>query len=300
MKTKSLAEKLLPFCIPDYTDNDIALLDDVRRMPFGNDNGVLEDTAIIIFVRTGYMSICIDGDINKVSYQHVLVCRPGHHLSQPRYSDDFSGHAVILTMRHGQSILNVAGNIWNYLMSIDSSPVIELPEHSRPLLRQYYNLLAHEVHNHANNIFTAEVVTSVLDAMLYSLINDLRNEIRVQDTDLNSIAKKFTGSPQSLVLFHKFMDILISEHCTQRKIEYYAQRLCVTSKYLSTICKQVSTRTAHEWICDAVVNNIENSLRYSDKSIKEIAHQFGFTTLSFFSKFVKEHLGQAPTAFRKG
>ena len=132
------------------------------------------------------------------------------------------------------------------------------------------------------------------------MINELRNEIRVHDTDTNSIAKKFTGSPQALVLFHKFMDVLISEHCTQRKIEYYAQRLCVTPKYLSTICKQVSTRTAHEWICDAVVNNIENYLRNSDKSIKEIAHQFGFTTLSFFSKFVKEHLGRAPTAFRKG
>ena len=162
MKIKSLAEKLLPICSPDYTDNDIALLDDVRKMPFGNDNGVLEDTAMIVFVRTGYMRICIDGDINEVSHQHVLVCRPGHHLSQPSYSDDFSGHAVILTMRHGQSILNVAGNIWSYLMSIDSSPVIELPVRSRPLLRQYYTLLVQEVHGHVNNIFTKIFVPNII------------------------------------------------------------------------------------------------------------------------------------------
>ncbi len=300
MKTKSLAEKLLPICTPDYTDHDIALLDDVRKMPFGNDNGVLEDMAVIVFVRTGVMQICIDGDNKEVSCQHVMVCRPGHYLSQPLYSEDFSGHAVILTMRHGQSILNVAGNIWEYLMSIDSSPVIELPQQSRPLLRHYYTLLEQEVHNHNDNIFTSEVVTSVLDAMLYSMISDLRNEKRFHHNDVHAIDKRYTGSSQSLILFHKFVDILISEHCTERKIEYYAKRLCVTPKYLSTICKQISTRTAHEWICDAVVNNIENHLRNSSKSIKEIANQFGFSTLSFFSKFVKEHLGQAPSAFRKG
>ena len=291
---------LLPICTPDYADADVALLDDVRSLPFGRDSGVLDDMVVLVFVRCGTMRIAIDGDINEVSPHHFMVCRPGHRLSQPYYSEDFSGHAVILTMRYGQGIINVAGNIWNFLLSIDSSPVIEIPESTRILLRQYHSLLLHEAHHHAHNVFfNTEVMTSVLNAMLYSLISDLRHEIKLNNVDLNAMTLSYTGSPQTLALFHKFIDILISEHCTERKIDYYARRLFVTPKYLSTVCKQVSSRTAHEWICDAVVNSIEHYLRYSDKSIKEIAMQFGFTTLSFFSKFVKEHLGLPPTSFRK-
>lgn len=298
MKQKHLAEGLNKICRPDYVDNDIALIDDVRQLPFGADDGLLGDMAIIVFVRSGYMHISINGEINKISHQHILVCRPGHHLSHPSYSDSFSGQAVVLTMRYGQSIINVAGNIWNYLLSIDTSPVIELPPLSQPILRQYYGLLYAEVHHH-NDISRTEVISSILKAMLYSLISDLRNENSLKKLDIAKMACQYTGSTQSLSLFHRFIDILISEHCVERKIEYYATRLCVTPKYLSTVCKQVSNRTAHEWICDAVVNSIEQCLRYSEKSIKEIAMQFGFTTLSFFSKFVKEHLGQAPTVVRR-
>lgn len=298
MTTKSLSERLSSICPPDYADRDVALIDDVCRIPFGDT--ALDDMVIIVFVRSGHMIIKNNGEENKVSHQHVMICRPGHHLSNPQYSEDFSGHAVILTMRYGQGIINVAGNIWNFLTSIDASPIIELPVLSRPLLRQYYSLLKQEVHHHPDNIFNTEVVTSILDAMLYSLISDLRNEIRLKKINMNAMDMGYSGSSQTLVLFHKFIDILISEHCTERKIDYYAKCLCVTPKYLSTVCKQVSNRTAHEWICDAVVHSIENLLRYSDKSIKEIAMHFGFTTLSFFSKFVKEHLGQSPSAIRKG
>jgi len=40
-------------------------------------------------------------------------------------------------------------------------------------------------------------------------------------------------------------------------------------------------------------------LRFSDRSIKEIAVDYGFSSLSTFGKFVKMRLGLSPRAYRR-
>lgn len=85
----------------------------------------------------------------------------------------------------------------------------------------------------------------------------------------------------------------------ERSVKFYADKLYVSPKYLSMITKKVSGRTAYEWITGQVVAEIDYQLRYSDLSIKEIANNMQFPNLSFFGRYVKEHLGASPTEYRK-
>ncbi len=65
------------------------------------------------------------------------------------------------------------------------------------------------------------------------------------------------------------------------------------------MCKSVVGRTASTLINDAVMREIKRQLKYSDKSIKEIALAMDFPNLSFFGKYVKAHLGMPPTEYRR-
>ncbi len=84
-----------------------------------------------------------------------------------------------------------------------------------------------------------------------------------------------------------------------RSVTFYANQLCVTPKYLSTVCKQISGRTAFDWINEYVQTDIRHLLKFSQMPIKEIAEALQFPNVSFFGKYCRMRLGQSPTALRR-
>ena len=74
----------------------------------------------------------------------------------------------------------------------------------------------------------------------------------------------------------------------------------LTPKYLTTIIRKTTGRTASEWIDDYVVLEAKNLLKYSTMSIQEVAYSLNFPNQSFFGKYFKEHTGLTPTAYRTG
>ncbi len=58
-------------------------------------------------------------------------------------------------------------------------------------------------------------------------------------------------------------------------------------------------RSPLDHIHETTVNTIRQQLRYSNKTVKEISTELDFPNLSFFGKFVKAHLGMAPTEYRQ-
>ncbi len=63
--------------------------------------------------------------------------------------------------------------------------------------------------------------------------------------------------------------------------------------------KDESGRSPLDLIHETTVGTIRQQLRYSNKTVKEICNELDFPTLSFFGKFVREHLGMSPTEYRQ-
>lgn len=80
---------------------------------------------------------------------------------------------------------------------------------------------------------------------------------------------------------------------------YYADKLHVSPKYLSAVCKEVSGQTAFDLVNQYVLKNVKYMLQWSPKSIKEIAMELDFPNLSFFGKYVKRYLGVSPKQYRE-
>lgn len=282
----------------DYSNTEIALMNNARNLRFEGDRKQYQEIATIVFVRRGRMRISIDDAEHTVSSMQVLIARPGRMLGNPEFSDDFDGQAVFMTVRYSQSLLMVVGNVWQYLLSIDDNPIFDLPTDIRNGLMVYRELLLTEIH-HKSNQYYHEVISGLLRCMLCSFISDVRMTLGPRRHSLAGAATAESESKSAHTLFSKFIDLLTTPQQTERKLGYYARKLCVTPKYLSTVCKRVSGRTAHQWICETISNNIYLCLRYNGMTVKEVSYKFGFTNLGFFSRYVKENLGKKPTDLRR-
>lgn len=101
------------------------------------------------------------------------------------------------------------------------------------------------------------------------------------------------------LLFANFIDLVNLYAKTEHQIGFYADRLFLSARYMSTLVKSVSGRSAKEWIDEALVTALKIDLKYSKKSLKEIASESHFPSMSFFSKYFKRMTGKTPLAYRQ-
>ena len=99
-------------------------------------------------------------------------------------------------------------------------------------------------------------------------------------------------------IFDRFLQ-LVTQHCAeQHQIGYYAERMCLTERYLSTVIRQTSGTTAKDWIDRALITRIKIELRHTDKSSAQIAEEMHFANPSFFSKYFRRLTGMTPGEYK--
>lgn len=92
---------------------------------------------------------------------------------------------------------------------------------------------------------------------------------------------------------------LVSEHFkSHRDISFYAGKLCITNKYLSSLLKQETGMTALEWIERYVVLYAKSCLSSTSMTIQEISDELDFPSQSVFGKYFKRVEGESPKAYR--
>ncbi len=99
-------------------------------------------------------------------------------------------------------------------------------------------------------------------------------------------------------IFDRFI-LLVNEHCCEEhRLAYYADKICLTERYLGTVVRQTSGITAKEWIDKAVITAAKVQLRHGDKPVALIAEDLHFPNPSFFCKYFKRLTGCTPQEYR--
>ncbi len=137
--------------------------------------------------------------------------------------------------------------------------------------------------------FRREVVQHTLTAMLFNLRY-------LQDKNYGNAP---SGSLRNEELFRRFIN-LVNENCKkERNVSFYADKLCLTPKYLGTIIRQITQQTVMDWIEQAVILEAKVLLKHSDLLIYQISDELNFPNPSFFSKFFKRLTGMTPLEYQK-
>lgn len=189
----------------------------------------------------------------------------------------------------------------NFNLSVFSSldmlgvrtPVIKLTEQDFETLTHYFSLLKLNAQNRVNadiDVFTRNIARNVTAALFYNLM------LLTRDNRRSSRTAKNTSRKTSYVL--DFMTLLQNNYKRERTVKYYADKLCISAKYLSIIIKNATGKSAAEWIDECVILEAKNLLRFSGLNVQQIAYELNFSNQSAFGKYFKHFTGLSPTNFQ--
>lgn len=115
----------------------------------------------------------------------------------------------------------------------------------------------------------------------------------------HSVEKVCAYKSSGDALYERFMDLLFLHRGKKRSVIFYASQLYITPKYLCAVVKKASGKTPTEWINEETVREIECRLCHTQASLKEIAYELNFPSLSFFGKYFKSAKGVSPKRYRE-
>ncbi|WP_300699380.1 AraC family transcriptional regulator [Bacteroides sp.] len=134
------------------------------------------------------------------------------------------------------------------------------------------------------------------EAVQYLITALVENVWFIQNNKQNSPSVSLTRQEET---FRRFI-ALVNEHSKQeRNISFYADKLCLTPHYLSTIIREVSGQTVMQWINQAIILEAKVLLKHSDLLVFQISDELDFPNPSFFSKFFKRMTGMTPAEYQK-
>lgn len=246
------------------------------------------DFFVLLVCLKGHGSICINGNNYEVGANDMLIGRPDIVIEKSTATLDFETKGIALSKKFVEQLSSIAYGGWDLLMFLSKNPVLPLQPDEMALFQQYYDLLQSKIERNPCR-HQDVVMESLFRAFMIELLDLFERFVNVAPPNYSSAE----------TLFRKFYEMLSTTYPRPRSVDAYADRLCVTPKYLSAVSKKISGHTASELINHAIVADIRRLLQKRELSIKEVANELDFPNLSFFGKYVKRMLGMSPKAYRE-
>ncbi len=98
-------------------------------------------------------------------------------------------------------------------------------------------------------------------------------------------------------VFTKLVKLISQHYATRRNVEFYANELCLSPKYLSTISKELCGYPLQKLIFRAITQRAIFLLTNTSMSVQEIANELHFPNASAFGTFFKKQTGCAPRQY---
>lgn len=275
-----------------FKSDGVFLMDDLREIP-EDFYRMLPDYVMMIFCNAGKFSVSIDGRSLTVEAFQCLICKPGSILTDYMMSTGLNLGIVGFSWKIVEASQALGKHIWQAYDRIVRNPVITLEGQDRSVVESYYKLSVLSASRN-NEAFYRETTEHLFRAFLFECLGIIAREKGKGDLHVEDMAIR-----QESLILRRFLDLLASRGGRLRSVSEAATTLNLSPKYFSRVIKSASGRTPMDWIHEYTVRAIEEQLRYSDLTVKEIAGNLGFPSLSFFGKYVRARLGVSPTLYRK-
>lgn len=245
------------------------------------------DGLLLMLVSEGEGSIGIDMRQYELRRDTLIVLHPRNYVYSAR-TEGLRMDIVACSMNVVENVLPKLTDLLPLLMHHRAEPVELLGHEDAARLREFYTFLR-KLMSESDSVFARKKVMCLLQAALFEMmdIHCRENEISEhQRTRKEEIMAKFI--------------LMVSENFRkERQVSFYAEQLCVSSKHLSAVVKEISGKTAREWIENYVTVEAKVLLRSTDLTIQEVASRLNFSNQSFFGKYFKHQTGLSPSEYRK-
>ena len=242
---------------------------------------------IHILCRKGNMGFAFQDTHYNISSGDYVILPNAAFASGFSASDDFQGIMMNLSETFVTSIaIRSNYGIIGHL-SLLRNPVMKLSGRDFRICEAALQYLRMRMEDEGH-FFREELLGSLLTAHILDLY-----DIHARSRKELQVSERITS------LLRNFIELLYNgEYIRNRDLEFYASRLCITPHYLSEICKKVSGKPAFYWIDRFTMQEITRLLRQKELPLTEIAERMNFSSVPYFSRYIRKRLGVCPTEYR--
>nr|WP_294726639.1 helix-turn-helix domain-containing protein [Prevotella sp.] len=241
---------------------------------------------IHILCHAGKAQFSFMGNTYTMEAGDWVIWQMSSQISDALYSSDFN--ADFLLVDKDFLLEYNPEKVWasKAFVFIKKNPVFHIDERGKAMIEHNFIQIKRRIAE--AHLFQKEILGRQLQIFLLDLWEIYKNAMEnIQQTD-NS----------SALLFTRFMNLLPEYSKTEREVTFYADKLCVSAKYLSEVVKKSSGHPASYWINGYAMQEILAYLKRSDLTLAEISNKMNFYNPAHFTRFVKKQTGDSPSELK--
>ncbi len=245
------------------------------------------DFAISIFCQKGELSVRLNLSEYTIKANELLILNPKSIGELLSISEDCQMFIIALTDNF-YPIDRISGHMPSILNMANRNPVLDLSETEFQELKHIY-IKMYEKLSDPDFILKKEIVSDYINIMFCNIYQKIH---KYESDPVYSADKRQTK------ILNKFLE-LVQANCTvEREIPFYADKLCLSPKYMSQVIHKISGRHASQWIREFVILEAKALLKSGNYTVQQVADKLNFSNASFFGKYFKAATGTTPRKYQ--
>lgn len=236
---------------------------------------------------SGNGNFMMSGKKFEIKEGDFIIFVNANFVSNFRFSADFRASIlyvskIFIANNYPESNYDVVG-----AMGLFENPIMQLDEYEKQICKEDILLIKNRL-EYKSHFFYKEMIGQLAKSFFLDLFH------------IHS--QKYKGKPISdrkSSIFREFINLLEKKeyYIKERSINFYASKLAVTPKYLSKISVEITGQSAQYWIERFTIIRILQLMRERKYSNSQISEILNFSSVSYFSRYVKRILGVSPSDF---
>ena len=207
-------------------------------------------------------------------------------------SEDLKAYFILYNQEALKERINVSFNKFSViqLMNVEQSKVSY--SLSKEAFSHFWNIakqLDFYLKNPNYSKFNEQVVIHNFTVIVYMVV-----DVIMKSTPLN-----VDQNTRKEAIVISFLDLLSYHFTRERELQFYADKLFISIKYLSVCVKEVTGMAPRALIANTLLDEAKLMLINTELNISIIADQLNFSDQYAFGKFFKKHTNLSPRNFRK-
>ena len=246
------------------------------------------DGGAILFCRSGAAEVSVNQYQGHVCRNTLVLLLPGSILMLTDRTEDFR---VTFCAFSRDLFAEAAFRLEpSFFHALRERPITSPPHRIVEGASIWFQMAAY-TYRDRNNVFRNTIIKNRLQNLLLESFDKMQR-----------FAARRPRTPETTTrqteLFHRFVTLVQAHSSQEREVSFYADKLCISTRYLSTIVRTVARSSAKAFIDRSVVLEIKMMLQSTDLSVQEIAYRLRFPDQSYLGRFFKKHTGESPTEYR--
>lgn len=252
----------------------------------------IHDCRTFLLVSKGYVRLRLNGVPHEMQACSFLDLLDGVTVQIDEISPGLRAYCLLPNYEFAsESLKNLRPGPESYFLERLSVPILTLSEEENCILegqmKQMENSLRRQDHHYREELVRLYFKSFMLEE---------GNIMLVHSKEINEKASAI--SKQDMVTL-EFLKLVWAHFKTEHNADFYADKLCLSTKYLSRITTEKLNKTPHQIIRDELIHYAMSLLEDDRIPVQQIADTLHFADQSSFSKFFKKYMKMSPMAYRR-